>query len=59
MVQVVLSYKIAFSELFRHPKLGAAGAGVIGQLIAPNNVHVGGKRVRGFVGIEVVNPLPY
>ena len=24
-----------------------------------NNVHVGGKRVRGFVGIEVVNPLPY
>ena len=26
---------------------------------ATNNVHVGGKRVRGFVGIEVVNPLPY
>ena len=25
---------------------------------ATNNVHVGGKRVRGFVGIEVVNPLP-
>jgi len=24
-----------------------------------NNVHVGGKRVRGFMGIEVVNPLPY
>ena len=24
-----------------------------------NNVHVGGKRVRGFVGIEVVNPPPY
>ena len=24
---------------------------------ATNNVHVGGKRVRGFVGIEVVNPL--
>ena len=26
---------------------------------ATNNVHVGGKRVRGFVGIEVVNPPPY
>ena len=26
---------------------------------ATNNVHVGGKRVRGFMGIEVVNPLPY
>ena len=26
---------------------------------ATNNVHVGGKRVRGFVGIEIVNPLPY
>ena len=26
---------------------------------ATNNVHAGGKRVRGFVGIEVVNPLPY
>ncbi len=26
---------------------------------ATNNVHVGGKRVRGFVGIEVVNPSPY
>ena len=26
---------------------------------ATNNVHVGGKRVRGFKGIEVVNPLPY
>ena len=25
---------------------------------ATNNVHVGGKRVRGFMGIEVVNPLP-
>ena len=25
---------------------------------ATNNVHVGGKRVRGFVGIEVVKPLP-
>ena len=24
-----------------------------------NNVHVGGKRVRGFMGIEVVNPLLY
>ena len=24
-----------------------------------NNVHVGGKRMRGFMGIEVVNPLPY
>ena len=24
-----------------------------------NNVHVGGKRVRGFVGIEVINPPPY
>ena len=23
---------------------------------ATNNVHVGGKRVRGFMGIEVVNP---
>ena len=26
---------------------------------ATNNVHVGGKRVRGFMGIEVVNPPPY
>ena len=26
---------------------------------ATNNVHVGGKRVRGFMGIEVVNPLTY
>ena len=26
---------------------------------ATNNVHIGGKRVRGFMGIEVVNPLPY
>ena len=26
---------------------------------ATNNVHVGGKRVRGFMGIEVVNPLPH
>ena len=26
---------------------------------ATNNVHVGGKRVRGFMGIEIVNPLPY
>ena len=26
---------------------------------ATNNVHVGGKRVRGFVGIEVINPPPY
>ena len=26
---------------------------------ATNNVHVGGKRVRGFMGIEVVNPLLY
>ena len=26
---------------------------------ATNNVHVGGKRVRGFMGIEAVNPLPY
>ena len=26
---------------------------------ATNNVHVGGKGVRGFMGIEVVNPLPY
>ena len=26
---------------------------------ATNNVRVGGKRVRGFMGIEVVNPLPY
>ena len=26
---------------------------------ATNNVRVGGKRVRGFVGIEVANPLPY
>ena len=26
---------------------------------ATNNVHVGGKRVRGFVGIEVVNLPPY
>ena len=26
---------------------------------ATNNVHVGGKRVRGFMGIEVVNSLPY
>ena len=26
---------------------------------ATNNVHVGGKRVRGFMGIEVVNPSPY
>lgn len=26
---------------------------------ATNNVHVGGKRVRGFVGIEVANPPPY
>ena len=26
---------------------------------ATNNVHVGGKRVRGFVGIEMVNPPPY
>ena len=26
---------------------------------ATNNVHVGVKRVRGFMGIEVVNPLPY
>ncbi len=26
---------------------------------ATNNVHVGSKRVRGFVGIEVVNPPPY
>ena len=26
---------------------------------ATNNVHAGGKRVRGFVGIEIVNPLPY
>ena len=25
---------------------------------ATNNVHVGGKRVRGFIGIEVINPLP-
>ena len=25
---------------------------------ATNNVHIGGKRVRGFVGIEVVDPLP-
>ena len=29
------------------------------EVEATNNVHVGGKRVRGFVGIEVVNPLPY
>ena len=26
---------------------------------ATNNVHVGGKRVRGFVGIELVGPPPY
>ena len=26
---------------------------------ATNNVHIGGKRVRGFVGIEVVNFPPY
>ena len=26
---------------------------------ATNTVHVGGKRVRGFVGIEVINPPPY
>ena len=26
---------------------------------ATNNVHIGGKRVRGFMGIEVVNPPPY
>ncbi len=26
---------------------------------ATNNVRISGKRVRGFMGIEVVNPLPY